>query len=192
MRFRAGVGECSRTAITRMRSRRRERPGTPCATSWPTTGTTPWSTCRRGGRIRSPRHASRRCLRRRKRRSWRPPSGCCVWAGDSRFPPRPPESQNWLGRDPSVFVRDLIEHAARGVEALSPLLVQWAGQGGERIREQIERAAALVPELRRLRVLGPLTLKSIDDQVRTTVGMLRLAKTLSDLGWYVEHEPVLG
>jgi len=91
-----------------------------------------------------------------------------------------------------VFVPELMKRALRGTDALSPLLLQWAGPGGELVREQIERAAAIVPEPLRPRVLGPLTLQSSDDQVRTAVGTLLLGKTLADLGWDVEHEPVVG
>ncbi len=93
-----------------------------------------------------------------------------------------------------IFTPELLERARRGTDALGPLLLQWAGSGekGEQLREQIERAAALVPDGRRQRVLGPLSLQSSDDQVRTMVGTLLLAKTLADFGWVVEYEPPIG
>lgn len=58
----------------------------------------------------------------------------------------------------------------------------------DRARAQLERAAALVPEDKRAKVLGPLFAAS-DDQLRVAVGVLLLAKTLNDLGWSVEFEP---
>src|SRR5262245_28155922 len=94
---------------------------------------------------------------------------------------------------PLVFVPELLEQARNGTDALSPLLLQWASpsERAQAIRDQIERAAALVGGSRRARVLGPLTLRTSDDQVRTTVSTLLLGKTLTDLGWDVEHEPVV-
>jgi hypothetical protein len=62
----------------------------------------------------------------------------------------------------------------------------------ERLRQQIEAAAALVPRAQRTRVLGPLSLKARDDQVKSAVGVLFLAKMLDDFGWSVDFEPVVG
>lgn len=49
-----------------------------------------------------------------------------------------------------VFTPELLERARGGVDSLSPLLSQWAapGEKEETVREQIERAAALVPKRR--------------------------------------------
>jgi len=94
-----------------------------------------------------------------------------------------------------IFTAEVLEQAREAPEPPTPLLLQWAGasgDAGERLREQLERAAALVPEEQRARVLGPLSLRSTDDQVRTAAGGLLLAKTLSELGWSVLYEPTIG
>jgi hypothetical protein len=97
---------------------------------------------------------------------------------------------------PLIFTPELRARAqAAPLDALSPLLLRWArGDDAEieRLRDQIERAAALVPESQRARVLGPLlAARASDGQVKATVGGLLLAKTLADQGWSVEFEPVL-
>jgi hypothetical protein len=94
-----------------------------------------------------------------------------------------------------IFTTELLESAREVADPPAPLLLQLAGatgEAGERRREQVERAAALVGEEQRARVLGPLSLGATDDQVRTAAGGLLLAKTLSDLGWSVVYEPTIG
>jgi hypothetical protein len=94
-----------------------------------------------------------------------------------------------------IFTTELLESAREVADPPTPLLLQLAGatgEAGERRREQVERAAALVGEEQRARVLGPLSLGATDDQVRTAAGGLLLAKTLSDLGWSVVYEPTIG
>jgi hypothetical protein len=92
-----------------------------------------------------------------------------------------------------IFTPDLLRLLKPEREHSSPLLHRLAlieGPEGEAIREQIERAARVVPESKRQRVLGPIRgKKSSDDQVQDALGTLLLAKTLEDLGWQVEHEP---
>jgi hypothetical protein len=94
---------------------------------------------------------------------------------------------------PIIFTDRLRHLASRSPRHSAPLLHRWAVLGGDRgeaLREQIERAAALVPELKRRKVLGLLTGKSSsDDQVRAAVGSILLAKTLRDHGWSIEFEP---
>jgi len=66
-----------------------------------------------------------------------------------------------LGKAPTlIFTTELREKARGHLDGLSPLLLRWAGAqdaGTAQVREQIEQAAALVPESQRTRVLGPLT-----------------------------------
>lgn len=96
---------------------------------------------------------------------------------------------------PLVFTPEIRAKAKGEIDALSPLLLQWAaaeGPEGESLRDQIEHAAQLVPEPQRPRVLGPFSVRAPPDQVKAALGSLFLAKTLSDLGWSVDFEPVIG
>ncbi len=97
---------------------------------------------------------------------------------------------------PLIFTAEVFEKArGEALDDLSPLVLRWAagdGPDGQRLRDQIERAAALVPEAKRPRVLGPMTLRASNDQVKAAVGVLFLAKMLYDFGWSVDYEPVLG
>lgn len=94
---------------------------------------------------------------------------------------------------PLIFHRTLLDAAAGAPRYRAPLLLRWAAQRGTRgsmLRRQLERAAKQVPEAQRRRVLGfLLSASASDDQVRTTVGVLLLAKTFCDLGWSVQYEP---
>jgi len=94
---------------------------------------------------------------------------------------------------PLIFTPELLAKCPKEpILAVSFLyrLAVLEGREGEAIRAQIERAAALVPAPQRPRVLGSLLrTSSSDDQVRTTIGGLLLAKALADLGWMVAHEP---
>lgn len=97
---------------------------------------------------------------------------------------------------PIIFTAGLLAAAAMAPKHAAPLLLRWAAQaedcGGPRRREQIERAAAMVPIDQRPRVLGQLLGKSAsDDQVRAALGSLLLGKMLTDLGWHLEFEPDL-
>jgi len=96
---------------------------------------------------------------------------------------------------PLIFTTALRDKAKGELDALRPQLLRWAGaegDQGERVRDQIERAAALVPEAKRSRVLGPISERVGDDQVKAAVGGLLLAKMLSDQGWSIEFEPIIG
>ena len=94
---------------------------------------------------------------------------------------------------PIIFTDALCEQALKTSRYSGRLLHKWARLGGERgdaLRAQLERCAAIVPEAKRRRVLGPITGKgSTDDQVRGAVEGLLLAKTLHDHGWTMEFEP---
>ena len=83
---------------------------------------------------------------------------------------------------PLIFTAEVFEKArGEALDDLSPLVLRWAagdGPDGQRLRDQIERAAALVPEAKRPRVLGPMTLRASNDQVKAAVGVLFLAKML--------------
>ena len=94
--------------------------------------------------------------------------------------------------EPLIFTPTLMSEA-RGLERTAPLLLRWAARSdtqGQAFREQVERAARLVPEAQRRRVLGPISRRAREDQVIAAVDALLLAKTLHDLGWHVDHEPV--
>lgn len=96
---------------------------------------------------------------------------------------------------PLIFTPEVCGKAQGPLDGLSPLVLRWAGgkdEHVERIREQIESAAALVPELQRARVLGPISPRASDDQVQAAVGGILLAKMLVDHGWTVEFEPAIG
>ncbi len=97
---------------------------------------------------------------------------------------------------PALIFTDEIREMAKGeIDGLTPLILNWAGakgEGAERLRQQIENAAALVPEEKRSRVLGPFSPKARDDQVKAAAGGLLLAKMLHDFGWSVDFEPVVG
>lgn len=92
-----------------------------------------------------------------------------------------------------IFTPELMRLVNPNRPHSSPLLHRLAlidGPEGEALREQIERAAAAVPEDKHQRVLGPIRGKSSsDDQVEDSLGTILLAKTLADMGWEVEHEP---
>lgn len=98
-----------------------------------------------------------------------------------------------MSREPIIFTDALRELASKSPRHSAPLLQRWAllgGERGDRLREQLERAAAVVPEPKRRKVLGLITGKrSSDDQVRAAVGSILLAKTLDDHGWSIEFEP---
>ncbi len=94
-----------------------------------------------------------------------------------------------------VFTDEILARACEPRDALDPLVLQWAGMAGEegaRIRGQIERVAALVPEPRRARVLGPIAVVASDGQVKSAVGGILLAEMLQAQGWDVEFEPFVG
>src|SRR5262249_44751438 len=100
-----------------------------------------------------------------------------------------------LGMAALIFTDELREKATGELDGSAPLILRWAGaqgEGGEQVRRQIEGAAALVPEEKRPRVLGPLSPTAKADQVKAPVGVLFIAKMLHDLGWSVDFEPVLG
>lgn len=90
-----------------------------------------------------------------------------------------------------IFSDEFLAKARANRRAPEPLAFRWAlmpGLLGERIRAQLEAAAALVPALQWERLMGHL--RSADaDQVSGAVSTLLLAKTLADHGWNVEHEP---
>jgi hypothetical protein len=68
-----------------------------------------------------------------------------------------------------IFTDGLRQKATGELDELTPLILRWAGaqgEGAERLRQQIEAAAALVPKEKRARVLGPLSPKARDDQVK--------------------------
>lgn len=92
-----------------------------------------------------------------------------------------------------IFTPDLLSRAASSPPHGAPLLHRWArGEDdcAHAWRNQLERVAAAVPEDKRPVVLGQLLAKAApDDQVRSTVGVVMLAKTFEDLGWQVVHEP---
>jgi hypothetical protein len=100
---------------------------------------------------------------------------------------------------PLIFTPEVCARArdCAPLDALSPLLLRWAGAGDDtplaRICDQIERAAAQVPDAQRPRVLGPLLAdRATDGQIKATVGVLLLAKMFADQGWSIEFEPVIG
>lgn len=74
-----------------------------------------------------------------------------------------------------------------------PALSMWAdvaGAEGEALREQLQRLMAIVPQMRRARILGAITsAKRFDERARDAVYSLTLAKTFADHGWTVEFEP---
>jgi hypothetical protein len=96
---------------------------------------------------------------------------------------------------PLIFTPELCAKARGPLRGLTPLLLRWAGDEGvqaDRIRDQIERAASLVHESKRRRVLGQIAVGASDDQVKAAVGGLLLAKMLVDQTWDVEFEPAVG
>ena len=105
-------------------------------------------------------------------------------------------SPTWLAaiimsNEPLIFTPELMADANARSEATRPLIQRWAvfaGQGRELARGQLEDAARLVPPEKRRRALGPLYSDN-DKQVFAAAGVLLLAKTLTDQGWQVEHEP---
>jgi hypothetical protein len=96
---------------------------------------------------------------------------------------------------PLVFTSALLDKARAGVNPLSPVLMKWAaipGERGEKLRNQVERAAALIPEMKRTRFLGHLRERATFLEARAALGVLLLAKGLVDMGWSVEYEPLIG
>lgn len=87
-----------------------------------------------------------------------------------------------------VFTQTLLEQARATHERNRPLLYRWAlweRAGADRVRAQLDTAAALVPEPQRPRVLGPLA-SDDDKHVLAATGVLLLAKVLHDQGWTVD------
>lgn len=73
------------------------------------------------------------------------------------------------------------------------MLHKWAtatGRTADAIRDQLEAAAELVPEHQRARILGQLR-SDQDDQAWGAAAVILLGLTLSNLGWSVQHEPVI-
>ncbi|HEX7481489.1 MAG TPA: hypothetical protein VF331_27040, partial [Polyangiales bacterium] len=95
--------------------------------------------------------------------------------------------------DRIIFPLEFAQRPSAASAHAAPLLQRMAmspdGRGNA-FRDQLERAAQLVPNDKRTRVLGPLLKAAAsDDQVRSLIGVLLLAKMLSDHGWSVEFEP---
>lgn len=96
-------------------------------------------------------------------------------------------------RDAAVFTESVLAAARSSPRASEFLVCRLAlahGTYGEGVRKQVESAAALVPEQQRGRVVSPLHCDD-RDKALAALNMLLLAKTLHDLGWSVEYEPVV-
>lgn len=93
---------------------------------------------------------------------------------------------------PLIFTPEITGNT-QSFKLASPLMRRLAnlpGPEGNAVRAQIERAARIVPEAQHDRVFGQLrSLSASEDQARSSIGLLLFAKTMSDLGWTVEHEP---
>ena len=100
---------------------------------------------------------------------------------------------------PLIFTPEVLAQAAeaaRNKPYTASLLLRLAAlprkRGGDALRTQIEQVAALVPHAQRSRILGPLGLPAPpEENVRSRLGELLLAKMLDNLGWHVTFEPKL-
>jgi hypothetical protein len=93
--------------------------------------------------------------------------------------------------EPLIYTAERIAQAHGQRAERRTLVEKWVtfpGGHWELARAQIEAAARLVPPDQRARLLRPLHSKS-DKHATVAVGVLLLAKVLSDQGWQVEHEP---
>lgn len=97
---------------------------------------------------------------------------------------------------PLLFTPDVMTRAARPRHrhALG-LLERWAtkeGDVGSRVRDQLERVAAQVPQSQRGQVLAPILSPRTDEpHVRNALGLLMLAHTFKSTGWEIDFNPVI-
>jgi hypothetical protein len=100
----------------------------------------------------------------------------------------PEDSKNPV---PLIFTPERIKRAQRlgrtYTGSIIDRLIVDRDKSAAGVRAQLERIAARVPTAQRARVLGQLDSRSADG----TIDQLLLGATLQDLGWEVEHEPLI-